>query len=439
MRARAPAAARALGLRGATALVVANMVGTGVFVTSGFMARELGSAAAVLAMWVVGGAFALSGATVYAELGAMMPRAGGEYVYLARAFHPAVGFLSGFVSLLVGFSAPIAASAMACASYASAAWPLLPVKATAALLIVALSAVHMLDVLWGARVQVVLTAMKVALVAAFVALGITIGEGSWAHFSLGRAVPGASAAAVSLVFVAFAYSGWNAAAYVAGELREPSRTLPLALLVGTGIVIALYLGLNVAFFYAAEPNALAADPEVVADIAARALFGDRVARAMSTLIALGLVSSVSAMVMAGPRVTMAMAEDGLFFRAFARRSRGGAPFVSIGAHGALSLALLFTATFESLLTYIGFTLSAFSALTVLGAMRLRAREPEADRPYRAALWPLTPALFVALATFLVAFSIRERPVVAAAGLGTLALGLLLYSAWAWRLRRSQAE
>jgi basic amino acid/polyamine antiporter, APA family len=242
--------------------------------------------------------------------------------------------------------------------------------------------------------------------------------------------PDAGDAAVSLVFVAFAYSGFNAAAYVAGELRDPGRTLPRALLLGTSLVVTLYLALNVAFFYAAEPATLARDPEVVGDVAARALFGDRVSDAMSALIALGLVSSVSAMVMVGPRVTMAMADDGLFFRAFARRGPRGAPWVSVAAQSAIALVLLYTATFEGLLTYIGFTLSAFSALTVLGAVRLRAREPDAPRPYRAFGWPLTPALFLALATFLVAFSIYARPLAAAAGALTLAAGLALYAAWA---------
>jgi APA family basic amino acid/polyamine antiporter len=232
-----------------------------------------------------------------------------------------------------------------------------------------------------------------------------------------------------LVLTAFAYSGWNAAAYLAGELREPGRTLPRALLFGTGLVTLLYLALNVSFFFALPPAALGAKPEIVAEVAANALFGERVSGVLAACIALALVSSVSAMVMAGPRVYLAMAEDGLFFRSAKQRSRGGAPAFSIALQGALAVGLVITTTFEGLITYAGFTLSAFAALTVIGAAVLRVREPFALRPYRAFAWPLPALCFVALSVWSVAFSIAARPLAALGGALTLASGLVAYALW----------
>ncbi|GMV42539.1 MAG: amino acid permease [Myxococcales bacterium] len=415
---------RPLGTVAATALVVASMIGTGIFTTSGYLSGLLGSPLAVLAVWVVGGLLALCGAAVYAELGAMMPRAGGEYVYLSRAFGPATGFLSGWISLVVGFAAPIAASAYAFGAYVHAVAPAVPPVWAAVALVAAMTALHMVDVTWGARVQTALSAFKVLIIVAFVTAAALVGDGDTANLVEPPLTGGAEELAVALVLVSFAYSGWNAAAYVAGELREPARSLPRSLLLGTGAVLALYVALNLAFFYGAGSVALAASPEDVGDVAARALFGDAGA-GFSVAIALALVSSVSAMVFAGPRVYLAMAQDGLLFGALARRNVRGAPWASVALQGALATALILTTTFEDLLTWIGFTLSVFAALTVLGAFVLRLRDPAA-RPYRAMGWPLTPLLFLGLSVWMVIFSVRARPEIALAGGATLAAGLIVY-------------
>lgn len=428
-----PAPPRTVPLVHAIGLVVANMIGTGIFTTTGLLAAELRDPLWMIAAWLLGGLLALCGADVYAELGAMMPRAGAEYVYLRRAFHPAAGFLSGWVSLVVGFSAPIAASAIGFASYLSAAVPALPRAPAAVSLIVVLTMLHMASVRWGSRVQTAFTAAKVLLLVALVVAGLAVGHGSWAHFAAGAGPPAPSRLAVALIFVSFAYSGWNGAAYVAGELEEPGRNLPRALLGGTAAVTVLYLALNVVFLYALPPRAMAGEVEV-GHVAARALFGPTAGAVLSLLIALALVSSVSAMVMAGPRVYLAMAEDGLFFRPLARRGRSGAPWASVALQGVIAVALALTATFDQLLVYIGFTLSLFAALTVLGAFVLRRREPDAPRPYRARAWPLSPALFLILSLWMVVYAIATRPTESLAGLVTLALGLLLYGA----LRRPRA-
>jgi APA family basic amino acid/polyamine antiporter len=421
----------------ATALVVANMIGTGIFTTSGILVAELGQPAYVFLVWAVGGALALCGAFVYGELGAMMPRVGGEYVYLSRAFNQLVGFLSGWVSLVVGFSAPIAASAMAFGAYLHALHPSFPATAAAVILIAFLTALHMLDVGWGARVQTAVTALKVLLIGGFVVAGILVGTGDWSHLTMaaGTAHKGPGSFASALVLVSYGYAGWNGAAYLAGELEHPARALPRALVGGTLLVIALYLALNAVFFYAASPAELAGTVEV-GHVAARRLFGAAVGGTLSLVISLALISSVSAMIMIGPRVYVAMAQDGVFFRALAVRNKRGAPWRSVALQGALATILVLTATFEHLLYYIGFTLSLFAALTVAAAYVLRRREPEAPRPYRAWGWPVTPLFFVAGSVWIASLAIFQRPLESLIGFATVGLGILVYGLWRWRLRRA---
>lgn len=410
----------------ATALVVGNMIGVGLVTTTGFLSGELGHVWMILGVWLLGGLLALCGAVVYAELGAMMPRAGGEYIYLSRGLHPMVGFLSGWVSLLVGFSAPVALTAHAFGIYLEAALAALPAKLSAAALIVLLSLLHLGKVAWGAHVHTALTAYKVVLVVAFIALAMASGNGDWANLSLVETVVDVDALAIGLVFVAFAYSGWNVAAYVAGEIRDVERALPRSLIWGTGIVVLLFLMLNVTFFYAAPPAQLAESPEEVAYVAARVLFGDTGAAIVSLLIAIALISSVSAMIMAGPRVYAAMAEDGVFFQVFRKHSKGGSPWASVLLQAVIALAMLYSSTFENLLTYIGVMLSVFAGLTVATAFKLRWQSPEARRPYRAALWPLSGALYLAMVSGMVVFALANRPEVLWACLATVIIGSVLY-------------
>jgi APA family basic amino acid/polyamine antiporter len=437
---------RPLGAAHGAALVVASMVGTGVFTTTGMLLQSLGSPLLVLAVWAVAGVLALCGAAVYAELGTMMPRAGGEYVYLSRAFHPAVGFLSGWIGLLVGFAAPTAAGALAFGRYVHAIAPALPQQGAALALIVVVTLAHMADVRMGARLQTALTGLVLALIAVFIVGAVASGRGDWSHLTMGvvggagasgggaaAPVATAGALAVGLVYVSYAYFGWNAAAYVAGELRDPGRSLPRALVAGTGLVTALYVALNLVFLWAAPPSALAGQVEV-AHVAAGALFGPRGATLLSSLVALGLAGSVSAFIMSGPRITVAMAQDGLFFRALGRTGARGAPSGAVALQGVLALVAAVTATFDRILMYVGFTLTISAGATVLAAFVLRRREPDAHRPHRALGWPATGILFLASALFMTAFAVHERPKESAAGLLTLALGGVAYGLW----RRSPA-
>jgi APA family basic amino acid/polyamine antiporter len=427
------------------ALVVASMIGTGVFTTTGLLLGSLGSPLVVLAVWAVAGLLALCGAAVYAELGAMMPRAGGEYVYLSRAFHPAVGFLSGWIGLLVGFTAPAAAAALAFGRYVHTVAPALPQKPLALALIVALTAVHMVDVKFGARLQSMLTGLVVLLIVAFIAGAVASGRGDWANLTAtvagvasrpaatGASLISAGALAIGLVYVSYAYFGWNAAAYVAGELRDPARALPRALVAGTGLVTALYVALNVVFLWSAPPSALSGHIEV-ADIAARALFGPRGAVLLSSLVALALAGSVSAFMMSGPRIAVAMAQDGLFFSALGRVGPRGAPTAAVALQGALALVVVATATFDPILVYVGFTLTISAGATVVAAFVLRRREPHAERPHRALGWPVSGLLFVASAIFMTGYAIADRPRESAAGLLTLLAGGVAYALWRRRRR-----
>jgi APA family basic amino acid/polyamine antiporter len=418
---------RRLGLLAAAAIVIANMIGTGVFTSTGFQAASLRDPTTILLAWVVGGVFALCGAFAYAELGAMMPRVGGEYVYLRAAYHPVVGLMSGWASFVAGFSAPIATAALAFAYYGGAVAGVTDPtahKAIAIGLIVLATGLHGADAVVGGRVQAVLAWAKAALIVVFVAAGLLVGDGTWANLApraggLGNA--GTMAFLVSLLYVSFAYSGWNAAAYIAGEIDRPERNLPRALILGTALVTALYLLLNVVFLYAVPVEVLGAPIKEVGDAAAHALFGDAIGRGVSTLIALALVSSVSAMIMAGPRVYAAIAEDGALPSAFAARSRRGAPVIGVLLQGALAIGFVLASDLRALIDFVAVTLTLFAALTVAAVFVLRVRAPALARPYRTLGYPLTPALFLVIAGLIVVagFHLHRWNAVIALGLAVV--------------------
>jgi APA family basic amino acid/polyamine antiporter len=447
-----------LSLFSAVILVVANMVGTGIFTTSGFIIQELPNPWAMLACWAIGGLFALAGALCYGELGARYPRAGGEYVFLRESFGEPVAFLSGWISLLVGFSAPIAAAAMAFAAYflAGAGFrpdinivyklqgltvlTLSPVTLLASGVILAFSFIHRHSLSLGSRVQNLLTLFKVTIILALVFLGLGWGAGSTSHFG---ALPPASlyfsgSFATSLIFITFAYSGWNAAAYMGSEICRPTRNIPLALALGTLLVTALYLLLNVTFLYGLSPREMSGVLEV-GEKAALALFGPSISRIFAGAIALSLLSLISAMMMTGPRVYQYMAGDGLFFPTFSKlRGGSGPPGNAILLQAGLALVMVLTASFENLLIFIGFTLSLFSLITVAGLMVLRRRQPAPDLPSKTAGYPFTPILFILGNLWIILFSIIYKPLISLTGLAAILLGVVLYVFFKRRSRRAEA-
>ncbi|MEA3641382.1 MAG: amino acid permease [Lamprobacter sp.] len=446
--------ARRIGLTSATILVVANMVGTGIFTTSGLVLAELGGPAALLLCWLLGGLFALTGALCYAELGAMLPRAGGEYAYLRESFGPLPAFISGWISLIVGFSAPIAAAAIAFATYLlgsdRASWTILqvggqnlislsPITALACTSVVLLSLAHYHSLQMGQGMQNLLTSFKVGLILAFVIGGFWLGEGSISHVTADATTGlGGGQLAVALIFISFAYSGWNAAAYVGGEIRQPERNLPLALIIGTLLVILLYLLLNLVYLYALPAAAMAGILDV-GSAAASALFGDKIGRLFGIAIAVGLLSVMSAMIMAGPRVYYAMARDGLFFRRFGQvHAVHATPAQAILFQGMIAIGMILIAAYDALLIYIGFTLSLTSILTVLGLMWLRRSRPNLPRPYRVLGYPVPPLLFIAGNLWITVYAVLSRPIAGMIGVATIVLGMLLYRVFSNRPAEDRA-
>jgi basic amino acid/polyamine antiporter, APA family len=419
---------RHFGFAASTAVLIANMVGTGVFTSLGFQALDLHSGGALLSLWIVGGVVALCGAVSYAELGAMLPRSGGEYVYLGQAWHPVAGFLGGWVSMTVGFAAPIALSSMAFGRYLSAIVPVDPQIAAFVMLLVVV-VVHLAGLHAAKRFQVAITATQLLLVAAFIVAGVMYAPAvtlpmGWNDGVAVREMFSAPYA-VSLVYVSFAFTGWNAAGYIAGEIVEPEKTIPRAVVASTLLVTVLYLLLNVAFLRTVPLAELAGKVEVGA-LSATAMFGVRGGQGMSAIIAAVLVASISSMVIGSSRVTHAVAESLPQWRVLGKRSDNGVPRNAILAQGALILVLLLTNSFEAVMLYAGFTLNLMSLLTVLGMMRLRATAAATPRPYHAWGYPITPLVYIALSLWTLGTLLMQRPIASLAGLGTVLVGLVVW-------------
>lgn len=417
---------RRLGFWSATALVVASMLGTGVFTTSGFLLADLKSPVAVLAAWLLGGVVALFGALSYGALARHIPESGGEYVFLSRTLHPAAGYVAGWISLLVGFSAPLAAAAHAFGRYTADWFPGVPPTVIGTGVLVAASLAHAWDVRGGAALQNAVVLVKAVLLVALIGLGLGRIE-SWPAAGP-DAVP-VPAFAMALVWVSFSYAGWNAVIYVGGEVANPGRTIPRALLAGALIVTLLYLALNAVFVLAVPGEAIAGQLEVGRIVAAR-LGGPAWAEAATVAVVLALLTSVSALAMSGPRVYARIAADG-FLPAWLRMRGDGPPRGAIGFQLVLALLLLWTAGYTALLTFIGFTLGISTAATVVGLMRER-RRLGAALPVPG--WPWVQGFFVAAVLGTTLLSMSRAPGPSAAGLGVLAIG---WAAWAWQARHQR--
>src|SRR6266487_3435520 len=406
---------RQLGLVSVTALVVASMVGSGVFTTSGILLADLHSPSLVLAAWLAGGVIAVLGALCYGALARRYPESGGEYIFLARTLHRAAGYLAGWVSLLVGFSAPLAAVALAFGEYLKEWLTFSTPRLTGSFLLAAFAAVHANHVQRGAWVQNFAVLIKLLLIVVLVGLACARLEPApqppVEHFPL-------AAFAVSLVRVSFSYSGWNAAIYIAGEIRDPDRNLPRAMAVGAGLVTLLYLALNIVFVYAAPAEKLAGKL-AVARIAAESLGGASLASLVTALITLALATCASSMLMAGPRVYARMADDG-YLPSWLRFPRQGPPRAAILFQTILALAMLWSLTFQALLTYIGFTLGLSTAAAVGGLVRLRLREgPSVPIPG----WPWTPCIFIAAVVAVTGLPVARQATESAWGPVTILIGL----------------
>ena len=436
---------RRIGWFTASCVLVSNVVGSGIFTTTGFMARDLGDPGLILSIWLIGALIALAGALSYSELGAALPVAGGEYAYLRRAYGPFVGFLSGWTSFTIGFSAAIAAGTMSFVAYLLQLFPLDDEGGTwstaiALALLWSITGFHLAGVRAGGVLQRTLTVLKVGAILLLIAAGLTVGKGDWTHLRVteGHPAPGIGPYIVSLVFALYAYSGWNAAAYLAGEITDPARTIPRTMIVGTLFVALLYLALNGFYFYALPVTELAKPPLLpVADKVARALLGLDAGRFVTAILCLSIAGAVSAMVWAGPRVYYAMAQDGLIPSLFAKTpGTERTPINAILLQSLWASVLILTGSFERLVIYSGTVLMIFSALAVGAVPTLRRREPNLPRPYRTPLYPYVPIFYLFVAAVIVGSALHERPVEASLGIATVLAGTPLYLLWQ-RLRRTR--
>ena len=417
-----------ISLLTATCIVVANMIGTGVFTSLGFQVPGLPSGFVIVVLWSVGGLCALCGALAYAELASALPRSGGEYHFLSQIYHPAVGFLAGWISVTVGFAAPVALAAMAFARYAGGIFPHLPMTAVSVGLVVVLTLMHLGSLRQSSIFQDTATLLKIVLIAVLIVAGFVLAKPQPLTFlplrGDGALITG-DAFAVSLVYVMYAYSGWNACVYILGEMRDPRRDAPIALVVGTLFVTVLYVALNAMFLYVAPMGELAGKIDV-GHVAAVRIFGDAGGRIMSGLIVLGLVSAASAMTWIGPRVAMTMGEDCRALRFLARRCAQGTPRVAMLVQSGIVILLLLTASFDDILTYIQFSLTLMSFLVVLGVIILRVRRPELPRPCRMWGYPLTPLFFLGITSWMLWHILMDKTAESLLGLLTMGAGLLVY-------------
>ncbi len=447
LQADKPGLLRQLGFFSATALVISNMIGTGIFATTGFMAGDLGDPKLILSLWVVGALFALAGALCYSELGINFPSSGGEYVYLTRAYGPTWGFMSGWVSFFAGFSAPIATAALAFAYYLGHFFPALRessshtigsgffsltlggAQVAASLLVLGFTILNCFGVGRTAKVQNVLTGTKVLVIISFIGAGLLWGNGSWEHFSMTTTRDSTVALpaqfVISLLWMMFAYSGWNAATYVAEELRRPETTLPAALAVGTALVTTLFLGLNVIYIYS-TPLAQMKGVVAVGQISASNLFGPQVAGVFSALMAISIMSTVNAEVTIGPRVYYAMAKNKAFFKVAENvHPRWHTPVVAILCQGACAMLMTLT-SFPQLLTYIGFSLTSFTALSVASLFVFRKR-PGWQR-LRAVnfCYPLIPVAYLLVGAAMIVYGLIWQPKASLMALATIGAGAAIY-------------
>jgi APA family basic amino acid/polyamine antiporter len=425
--------------RSATALVIANVIGAGVFTTTGFQAADLGNPILILLLWLLGGLLAYCGAMCFAELGAAMPAAGGEYVYLRESYGRAFGFMSAFVSLLAGFSAPIAAAVKSLVRYVTAYYPSLNGDLTvlgsvtvgdiaAILLVWILIGIHMRGRKGAIGFNDFITLLKVSGIVLIILAAAAFGKGDVGNFTyISDSYAGLasattySALATSLIFVMFCYSGWNAAAYVASEIVDPQKTLPKALLVGTAFVTVIYLLLNSVYFYGANVDELAGKVEVGL-VASRQLFGEWGAGLVTVVLVISLFASASAMTIAGPRVYYALGKDIKRFGSLTRTNKAGSPSNALLLQGIVTSVIILSGSVGQILSYAGFTLALMSALAVSCVIVLRIKRPELNRPFKVWAYPLPPVFFILVSVWTMFWAFQGRPVESTLALLTVALG-----------------
>jgi APA family basic amino acid/polyamine antiporter len=404
------------------------MVGTGIFTSLGFQIVDIKSAFALLMLWVVGGFVAMSGALSYGELASKLPRSGGEYHFLSKIYHPFLGFLAGWVSFLVAFSAPTALAAMAMASYSHAFFGSGNEILLALAIVIILSLIHSFQIRFGGRFQRIVTFLKIALILFFIIAGFFVTDHQILDLVPGKEDWGqvfSGSFAVSLIYVSYAFSGWNASVYITDEIKNPAKNIPRSLILGTSIVIVLYFLLNYIFLYTTPMEEMEGKIEI-GFLSATYIFGNYGGRLMALLITLLLISTVSAMIWIGPRVTMVMGEDYRILRFMSKKNRFNVPVIAIWVQTTITIILIVSSTFDKVLIYAGFIMNLFTLLSVIGLFILRVKHPEIKSKYRVTGYPITPLIFILLSLWTLTYLLIERPLESVLGLITVFAGLIIY-------------
>lgn len=415
--------------RSATSVIVANMIGTGVFGTLGYQLLDIQSGFVILMLWAVAGITALCGALSYAELGAAMPRGGGEYHFLSKIFHPVVGFVAGWVSTTIGFAAPVAAVAMLFASYFTSVFDNVNQQMLAVGLIVGLTAIHITNHKSSGGFHQIMTLFKLLLIVVFCGISFFMVEApqdiSFAPSLADMDIVFSGSFAVVLIYANYAYMGWNSATYLSSEIKNPSKNLPKVLLTGTLIVTVLYVLLNFIFLFVAPISELVGVEEV-GFVAAKHVFGEQGAAIVSISLSIIFISSVSAMIMAGPRAFHAIGQDFPVFSILAKTNQNNIPVNAILLQSALSILFVLTSSFKEILIVAGFTLGISNFATVLGVLVLRKTQPKLKRPYKTWLYPFTPILYLCLMGWTIIYIIKDKPDQALKSLIVIVLGVIMY-------------
>jgi APA family basic amino acid/polyamine antiporter len=433
---------RGFGLSTATYVVIASMIGTGILISPGYMMASLGNHWLILGLWLFGGLLAICGALCVAELAAALPKAGGEYVYLREAYGSMPAFLSGWSSFFLGFSAPLAV-----ASYIAAKYLLTPfgfaensdtnllVKVLAAVIIIAITLPNLAGQSFSAWTQNLTTIIKISLFVVLVVSAILFGKGKLANFSAGHPIGDVdlATAASQLFYVMFAYSGWNAASYLAGEVKNPGKILPKSLLIGAGFVTALYLAINLVFAYAipiGDISFQSGNAEQVPQIAVANLFGSRVSSVFSVLLGFTFLATVSAFIITGPRIYYAMARDGLFPAIAGYVSaKGHTPVYAMAAQSVCAIIFMFVTPFQSLYKYASVGLSIFTLLFIAAVYVLRWKQPSLERPFRVPGYPVVPAIYMIAILFVTVFAFTQWKIPSVLSLASILVGIPVYYIW----------
>lgn len=419
---------RTIGFVTACSIVIANIIGTGIFTSLGFQLTSIQSGFALLMLWVIGGIAALCGALCYGELAAALPRSGGEYHFLSKIYHPSLGFMAGFVSATVGFAAPVALAAMAFGHYFTGVFSIGSPVVLSFVVVWIVTGFHLRSLRVGSAFQNSSTLVKLLLIGALIGAGFFVPIRQPINFLPGRGDHAAvlsGAFAVALVYVMYSYSGWNASAYISSEIKRPEKVVPRSLLAGTGLVIVIYVLLNAIFLATTPVEELKGQLEI-ALIAGKHIFGENGGRFAGAIICLGLVAAISSMTWIGPRVTMSMGEDHWLLRWLGGKNEHGIPTNAILLQLLFVNLLLFTQRFEDVVRYTQFSLLLCSLLTVIGVIVLRFRHPKIARPYRVWLYPVPPVVFSIITIWMMFYLLRSHTAESLAGLGTALLGVLLY-------------